>query len=314
MDEARAIVAERMRSRSESFLRIAERAIFAEPGSPYLALLRHAQCELGDLRDMVHRDGLEATLRSLHAAGVYVTFEEFKGRVPIVRHGLELEVTAASFDDPGSPATIESRSGGSTGPATRALFSIPFLQDCSVNFVLSYEAHGLTRAPVVVYRYTLPGEGLSSTLRQIGSGNPVLHWFSPVTNAAFSSTAKARLSVLLAVAMSRAAGVPLPYPRSVDLEHAGLVARAIRDVVSEHGRCIVRVAVSVGARTALAAAAEGIDLTGATFDSGSEPPSSAKVGAIESSGARFIPSYIVSELGPVGIGCARGLDATDVHF
>lgn len=314
VDEAGAIVAERLGTRGERFLRMAEQTIYAHEDSPYLALLRHARCELGDLREMVRRDGLEPTLRALHAAGVYVTFEEFKGRQPIVRDELEVAVTGRSFDDPRAGPSFEMRSGGSTGPASTSLISIPFVEECSVDFVLGYEAHGLTRAPAVVYRYTLPGEGLGTVLRQVGSGNPVLHWFSPVMGASFTSTTRARLAVVLTVAMSRLAGAALPYPRSVEIGRSAIVARAIHDVVSRHSRCIVRVAVSVGARTALAAVNEGIDLTGATFDSGSEPPTSAKVGAIESSGARFVPSYIVSELGPVGMACAHGLDQTDVHF
>jgi hypothetical protein len=78
LDEAKRIVRERMERREEHFLRVVERSIYGYPSSPYLALLRMAGCELGDLRQMVHHKGLEDTLRALREAGVYVTFEEFR--------------------------------------------------------------------------------------------------------------------------------------------------------------------------------------------------------------------------------------------
>jgi hypothetical protein len=49
-----------------------------------MALLRAAGCELEDLERMTGQDG-EATLERLRRSGVYVTFDEFKGRAPIVR-------------------------------------------------------------------------------------------------------------------------------------------------------------------------------------------------------------------------------------
>jgi hypothetical protein len=47
---------------------------------------------------------------------------------------------------------------------------------------------------------------------------------------------------------------------------------------------------------------------------GGEPPTPAKVKAIESSGARWMPFYPISEVGHVGFGCSRPLDGNDLHF
>ena len=53
LDEAKRIIRQRLELRGERFLRIAERSIYGHPPSPYLALLKMAGCELGDLREMV---------------------------------------------------------------------------------------------------------------------------------------------------------------------------------------------------------------------------------------------------------------------
>src|SRR5712692_492913 len=83
VDEAERRVRRRLATRAESFLAFAERAIFAEPKSPYRRLLAAAGCEAGDLGRLVAEEGLEGALTRVAASGVYVTFDEFKGRRPI---------------------------------------------------------------------------------------------------------------------------------------------------------------------------------------------------------------------------------------
>jgi hypothetical protein len=100
VEEAKQIVHDRMEHREENFLRVVERSIYGYPRSPYLALLKMAGCELGDLRTVMKQKGLEGSLRQLREEGVYVTFEEFKGRKPIVRSGLTIPVQARDFDNP----------------------------------------------------------------------------------------------------------------------------------------------------------------------------------------------------------------------
>src|SRR5215208_5999246 len=83
--QAAEIVARRLRARPDSFLALADRAIYRRRRSPYRRLLRAAGCELGDLRALVTAQGLEGALGILADRGVYVDFDEFKGRRPIVR-------------------------------------------------------------------------------------------------------------------------------------------------------------------------------------------------------------------------------------
>ena len=119
IDQAREIVQQRLAARDETFLKVAGRSIYGSPRSPYLALLRHVGCEFGDLQALVRKGGLEAALETLREQGVYVAFEEFKGRAPISRPGLELPVTPHDFDNPFLVTHFVAESGGSTGVRTR---------------------------------------------------------------------------------------------------------------------------------------------------------------------------------------------------
>jgi hypothetical protein len=67
-------------------------------------------------------------------------------------------------------------------------------------------------------------------------------------------------------------------------------------------------------RVCLAARDEGLDLTGAIFSGGGEPPTPAKLREITRAGARCFPTYAFTEVGSVGMSCARPVDENDQHF
>src|SRR5262245_59971102 len=57
----------------------------------------------------------------------------------------------------------------------------------------------------------------------------------------------------------------------------------------------------------------GISLEGTVFHARSEPPTGARRHAIERSGARTIADYASLELSMMGVSCARGGAADDLH-
>jgi hypothetical protein len=118
-DEAKAIVRERLARREINFLRLIEKGVFGYARSPYLPLFKMAQANYGDIQKMVQQKGLDDTLGALRKAGVYVSFEEFKGRQPIVRNGTVIPVQAGDFDNPYLKRCYQVESGGSTGAGTR---------------------------------------------------------------------------------------------------------------------------------------------------------------------------------------------------
>lgn len=62
LEEAKAIIQQRMTKGETNFLRLVRKGIFGYPKSPYLSLLKLAGCELGDIENRVRTRGLEDTL------------------------------------------------------------------------------------------------------------------------------------------------------------------------------------------------------------------------------------------------------------
>ena len=314
IEEARQIVRDRMAHRDEQFLRLAETSIYAHSRSPYLPLLKKAGCELGDLKALVTREGVEGSLRKLRAEGVYVTFEEFKGRKPIERHGLTLPVTARDFDNPIARRDFRFQTGGSTGAPSTVASNLDHIAARAPNRLVTLAAHGLLGAPTALWRGILPDRALSLVFFGALIGNVPQRWFSPFGRRDSRAWLKYVLATYYPLLWMRLAGVRVPFPKYGDDDQAIRVARWAAGTVNTQGRCLIRTGISRAVRLALAARAEGLDLHGVTITGGGEPPTPAKVTAIQQSGARFIPNYGMSEAGQPGSGCANPIDGSDVHL
>jgi len=315
LDEARETIRRRMAEREANFLRVVERGIFGYPRSPYLPLLKLAGCELGDIRNMVRTRGLEDTLRALREAGVYITFEEFKGREPVARGGQVIPVKAEDFDNPYLSRCYFSQTGGTTGAGTRVSTDLDHLSDGAPTFMIAFDAHGILRVPTATWRGVLPdGSGFSSILRAARIGHVVAKWYTPFMNRDLRASMKYRLATWSIILIGRLSGAAIPWPEPVGLDQAAVVARWAAKALKDHGACLVDAGVSRALRVSIAAREQGINLTGATFIGGGEPPTPAKVKGITSTGARWFPNYHTTEIGHVGCGCARPLDGNDLHL
>ena len=103
LEQCREIVRKRIEEREKNLLDIVERGIYRNEKSPYSKLLELAGCEFGDIRSSVLRYGIEETLQRLYESGVYLTYEEFKGRKDVVRAGKSFRFQASDFDNPHLP-------------------------------------------------------------------------------------------------------------------------------------------------------------------------------------------------------------------
>jgi hypothetical protein len=314
LDEARAIVHERMAHREENFLQIAEHGIYGNARSPYLPLLSAAGCDLGDLRTLVKGQGLEGALRRLREAGVYITFEEFKGRKPIERSGLSIAVAASDFDNPRIRRDFTLQTGGSTGVAIKVGVDLEDIAARSPLEMIGLAAHGLLNAPSVRWTGILPDGSLRNILRSVRFGRVPARWFSPRGLRDSRYWVKYGLATYYMLAWMRLFGVRVPLPETAKGDQAAVVARSVAELVRQHGRCSVTAPVSRGLRVALAAQEAGIDLRGAVFVGTSEPATSAKVRQIAASGAGFVSSYGMVETNRIGIGCARTERCDDLHL
>jgi len=314
VESARAVIAARIQAREQNLLSLLERAVFGRPESPYNFLFREAHCEPGDVRQLITKEGVDAALASLYDAGVSVSFDELKGRAPIVRGGKTFPTTAESFDNPLVAREYEGESSGSTGKATSIKAGLAHIASQTPMMLLSQHANGTIGSPTIVYRPGPPcNTATNIILRHIIIENPVRRWFSPITSSDTRSPLRFRVAGMMTPRLVRLCGSPFPKMDVVPFKNALIVARAAQAYVVAEGKCLVRCSVSAALTVSIAAAENGVDLTGVTFNGSGEPPSPGKTKGINASGARYVTSYSMTEAGPLGAACARGSDATDVH-
>jgi hypothetical protein len=312
--DARAILRRRLDERDDTFLAFLKKGFFGNPRSPYRPLFELAGVEYGDVEQMVRARGIEATLEELYDAGVYVTYQEFKGRKPIVRGGRELPIDARDFSNPYLGPSYQGRTSGSTGAGTRVSIDLEHLWDQMPIKVLVCEAHGLLDVPMACWRPIPPvTSGLSNVLRGPIVGNIPERWFTPVTSRDARTPLKFRLATGWILAVARLWGHRLPKPERVPLDEPGPVVDWVEDALRRRGACYVSAFISTSLRVAVAARERGLDLTGVTFRGGGEPPTPGKVAVVESTGGRWVPDYGTTESGQIGAGCAAPVDCNDLH-
>jgi hypothetical protein len=313
-DEALATLRRYRAAREAAFVTLLERAVYGVPRSPWLRLLRAARVELGDLRAGLARDGLDATLATMYAAGVCLSLGEATGRQPVVRDGLEMTLRFEDLDNPVVPGSFENLTGGSSGTRRRLLIDFGLLEhDVHAQrlFLRSFDVDGRRMA---IWRPVPPGAaGLKRVLLQARAGSPAERWFSQTDPALGAMPVKSWVLLQTMLRGARRRGAQVPAPEYVPLDRAdvpaGWLAAVKRDGMPGHLDTIVSSAV----RVCQAADAGGLDIAGSFVRVGSEALTGARAAVLRSAGLRFACHYALSETGPVGMGCRDAAAVDDVH-
>jgi hypothetical protein len=313
--QAHGIVNYGLTRRHENFLRILKENVFGNPSSPYLPLMRAAHCELGDIQKIVSQAGLEQTLVTLRKEGVYFSFEEYKGRVPVVRSGQEIPINCDDFRSVNLDGIHNVETGGSTGAAMRIGMRIDHVAALVPARMLAFEANGLRGLPSAIWMGVFPDHsGPNNILRGIKSGQVPLRWFANVvTPDGIVQRLTAKVYNRAMVEIGRFSGALIPRPEPLDLNQAIVAAQWMSDTLKSNGECFLYCHVSKGVRVAVAAVDASIDLTGATFVLAGEPVTPGKVATITRAGGRVVPVYAFSEHGSVGFGCANSTAEDEIH-
>lgn len=312
--EAMAIVQDRLRNRERNFLAVVERSVYARPGSPYRVLLESAGCTLDDLRGLVAREGLEATLQRLRNDGVYVSFEEFKGLKPIVRGSLTIHTSPADFDNPTAERYYTTTTGGSTGTGRRVQLDLQHIEALLPGRMVVRHVQRVSGIPAASWGDLPPGGGLKGVLLQAASGEEARDWFCARMGGQGGSPLRFRVATFATLSVARLAGAKVSWPKHLPFDQAVVLARWAHDKVQRFGACTIHASVSRILRIAVAAQEHHIDLTGTVLRGGGEPPTPAKVAQIVASGATFRSSYAFSEVGTVGSCCINATGPNDQHF
>ena len=314
-DDCRRIIAEASQNRERTFLQLLKRGVFDFPQSPYLALLRWARVEYGDIERMVIAGGIETAMERLAGAGVHLSLDEFKGRRQIERPGLSLEVTAEDFDNPLLAGEFEVESGGSTGARRRMKIDFDLLTyDAACHFA-TFAAAGVADRPLGIWRGVPPdSSGLKHGLLAAKLGTPMERWFSP-TRASWRGEAF-KFAVLTAYSVHAAGlwGGRIPKPEYVPLSDGRPVARWLAEKAARGDPAVLSAAASNAVSACVAAKEAGLDIAGTVFRVSGEPFTEAKHRLVAGLGARTFSAWSMAEAGPLGGGCANREAVDEVHL
>ena len=310
--EARTILQRRHAERDTDFLTLVRRLVYGHPASPYGALLRHAGCEYGDLERMVSRDGLEGALGALFREGVFLTVAELKGRRPVTRGSLRIDVNPDALRNPTSAFHVAGQTGGSRGASTALAIDLRFVHDVGADFAASLAARGAEDWRLAYW--DVPGGTIRALLVCVKAGQLPRRWFSLVDPARPAVHARYRWSAQALRWGGRLAGVPLPALEYVPASDPLPVARWMREVLDSGRTPLVLTYSSPAVRLCEAARAAGLDLRGARFFICGEPVTAARLAVIERIGAEATPLYIAMETWRLGEGCVAPEAPDDVHF
>jgi hypothetical protein len=315
LEQARQTIQRRLDAREDSFLRLIRRGVFQHPQSPYLPLLKWAGCEYSDIRDLVKKSGLESALTQLRQAGVYISFEELKGRAPIRRNGLSYQAATRDFYNPHLKVHYQAETGGSTGVGTRIPMELDHLGEQAAQLMLARHHHNCLDLPAALWRGPIPdGTGLNNVIRAMRHGGRFDKWY--VTD--LRGEAKPRLTYRLAdrlfILASRCLGEPVPSHEPLGPDQVGVLADWAARMCRSAGGCFIVTTASRALRVGIAALDEGWDLSGTVFLLGGEPITPGKALTIKNTGAGFIQTYAMYELGHVAMSCIAPICPDDMHL
>lgn len=314
-EAGRAVLRRDLETREARFLDVLDRAVLRRPGSPYHALLRHAGVERGDVEALVADLGLEGALARLRDAGVHVTPEELKRRVPLVRGSLRLDVSTVDFENPLAPLGARGLSGASSGRPSVSVLSFDDLAEDACYVRLWVEGAGLEGRPFLLWRSVPPSRsGLRGALRSLHTGLRLVHWWSPIPVGVLRRAPADSVALRVAWGIARAHGAAIPWPRHVPLDRADLVADAAARLVAARTPPVLDGTAGAVVRACNAAAERGLDLTGVVSRTGGEPLTLEKRAAIEAVGATASCHYASHEAGRIGFACADPSATDDVHL
>lgn len=311
--ECDAALARSLATREERFLELVRRGVFGHRESPWLPLFRRAGVDADQLGRWVGTHGLEGSLERLHDAGVRVSLDEFKGRAPIRRDGMEVATTRGAFDNPLLTRHYETQSSGSRGAATRLIIDLELLAHEAAYESVFLRSFGLENRPKGLWHPAPPGSaGLKLVLRLMRLGHPVERWFSQ-TPVAFRDDRKHAVFAHAMHVASRVYGRPLARPELVRLDDAAVVAEWLAQCVARGTPAFLSATTSSAVRACQAAVDRGLDIRGTFIRASGEPLTPGKVRAIAAAGCQVHCHYAMAEVSRIAIACARPGHADEVH-
>jgi hypothetical protein len=310
------IIRSRILNRENNFLHLIKKTVYDQPNSPYSKLLNVAGCEFEDIKKLVEKNGIEYSLQQLYNAGVYLSFEEFKGTKETIRGGKHFLFKEADFNNPLLSITYQVETSGSRGNGTKAIFDFSHRLDASFYTMLSLATVDALDIPMALWMPVPPSiAGIGNLLDQYKIGHPVEKWFSPVDQTEVQTPLKHRLALKYIVYWGRLWGAHLTYPERVSLTNALKIARWLEKTKYLNGNSALNCSsVGMAVKVCDEASENNLDIKGVKLFVSGEPLTKAKRDRIESTGALVIPRYSNTEIGRMGLGCLDSKAIDGVHL
>jgi len=252
----------------------------------------------------------------LRDAGVYVTLDEFKSRMPIVRAGMLVETRETDFNRPvRSNFAVVGSTSGSRLRETPVAYNWDFLAEEATEEALLFEIHGLMETPFALWFPRLPAmAGIHNLLMQIKYCKIPRKWFSQIEQDSRDMTFLQRAAVPYVRILSRLAGMSVPRPEYADFNYVGPVVDWIVKEKREHGRSALKTYTSSAMRIAQYAADHGVDISGTLIFTGGEPLTRRRAEFMKALGIQPYARYVATEAGIIGASCTEIRAADDMHI
>jgi hypothetical protein len=315
LEQCKEIVKRRLEEREKNFIEVAKRTIYENEKSPYLKLLKHAGCEFGDFRSSILREGIEKTLEGLRASGVYLTYDEFKGRREVIRGGKSFRFEQSDFNNPNLSHHLTIQTGGTTGNGIESAIDFKSYSQTAVDRALLFDIYNLWDTPFAIWMPILPScAGIGHLLHSTKAGKIPSKWFSQTDREYMKPSFRHKLRTNGLIYAGRLFGTGFPKPEFVDLNSAFKIAKWVAQTLKEYSGCCVATYPSSAVRICHAAEEKGLDISGTRFILAGEPVTPVRLKKIKSAGASAIVFYAFAEGGTVGYGCVNPTRDDEVHI
>jgi len=303
------LIRRQLENRESAFLDTLRRVVFDNPGNPYRQMFDLARCSHEDVASLVKRDGLEAALQRVRAAGVYISYDEFKGHRPLVREGREIPASSESFRNPLANGTMQHATSGSRGKPIHSYRSSEFLLHQEALHEVVVREFELEQRAQVVLRPTLPSVlGLQYCAFIARKGHRLEGWYSSGQGGMYAPATAALVMV------ARISGCRIPFPTALPNNDFSAAAEHVARLCRDGVPCLVSGPASPAVRLAASALDRGLDIRGTIFLVSGESLTDAKRAVIERSGGKPFARYGISEMGFIGHGCRQMIKGDCVHL
>src|SRR3989337_2612711 len=201
----------------------------------------------GDLAALVRQKGLEPTLESLRREGVYLSFEEFKGRVDVVRNGRRYRFAEEDFDNPFIRTAMEMRTGGTRSRGSPVSVGLKFVEEnFAPGLIVSLAALGARTLPFLLW--STSSAAISLWLAAIHIWHPPDRWFTMNDPQDPATSPRLRQLARGAAVLATTRGLKPPRPEFAPVTAMDPVFDALLSFRDRRGGCVILTTPSLAVR------------------------------------------------------------------